>query len=1029
LNTHARRAIGFVVIATVALLGLRYASLRAADPLVRFQEMMAGANGDSRIQFITVVVEGAGATCWGPQVAPNTPGADVDDSACYLGGASETRSRHALVFFDSRGRETGRYKFPENPTRLSGAPPSFTRSRGTGSRDGTAVPRTPTAATANTILIATEAFARMPGAPPPDFVMPPLLNPISGKVCFAGNTGENSNAPSTRVCVSYGAFTGDTEGAGPPAAALSTVDTVSLRRTANGFENQNASFSRSTTPSPVNQASQSLTIPLAGRVAQGEALFRNETFGGNGRTCGECHPARDSGRLTPADVQARFKNVSATFDPLFIAETAATGFDFNLNTLTISGRPSPPGGTDFLNATGGDLRGVLTGPNGARAKVLARTSATTYLVYGGISPRLGGTITDEAGNSASVVSVTAGDLNGLEQPQRMRTSRAGAFPDGRALILENREGFGSPPVFRKSPHILNLSRTSPFGFDGRTADLQAFTIEAVQQHFPRTLARSDSGPNPDFRMPTPDELAAMEAFQLAQEFPAGSDPNKFNLDRFVTTPAQIRGRAFFFGPGKCFFCHGGPVLATMSIAILGQAVGTNGKLNTGVVLREINGLGTDGLPCEPSVGACGSRAFNVPSLFNVANNAPFFHDGSASTLIDAVSFYNSAQFNATPAAISIGGIGITDPALPDLVAFLEAISPPGPTPLSSTAVSTVTRRVSASPGILADARAAAGPSAALTAASSATGRTTDGVRLEATSIVNGLADPVDLALASDGRIFVAERSGRIRVVKDGRLLGTPVVSLPDFDGRNGTGHLSIALDPNFSRTSLLYVLYTAGTGYRLERFRVVGDRAGERAVLMDRMAPASARPAAVLRFGPDSALYAAIDDGGEPRAAANPGSFSGKVLRLNGDGTTPPDRTDGSPVYGMGLTRPAGLDWDGEGRVLVVESRGDVSTFAGDDRRALPVMPRPLVQRGEAAGLVVYRNARIPQLQNDLLIGSPDSPGLARVRGAGRGQRAGVADESLLRGLIFGAHALAAAADGTIYVATAEALIRITASP
>ena len=308
-----------------------------------------------------------------------------------------------------------------------------------------------------------------------------------------------------------------------------------------------------------------------------------------------------------------------------------------------------------------------------------------------------GTITDEARNTASVVSVTAGNLDGLEQPQRMRTSVAGVFSDGRALILENPDGFQNPAVFRKSPHILNLSRTGPFGFDGRTGDLQAFTLEAVQQHFPRTLARSFSGANPDFRMPMPDELAALEAFQLAQEFPAGSDPNKFNLDRFVTTAAQNRGRAFFFGPGKCSFCHGGTVLATMTVPVLGQAVGTNGRLNTGVVQRSINRPGPTICRANRRWARCGTRAFSVPSLFNVANNAPFFHDGSAANLIDAVSFYNSSQFGGSPAAIAIGGTAIPATEFDDLIAFLEAISPAGAGPLRAAGASTVADSAPAPP--------------------------------------------------------------------------------------------------------------------------------------------------------------------------------------------------------------------------------------------------------------------------------------------------------------------------------------------
>ena len=69
----------------------------------------------------------------------------------------------------------------------------------------------------------------------------------------------------------------------------------------------------------------------------------------------------------------------------------------------------------------------------------------------------------------------------------------------------------------------------------------------------------------------------------------------------------------------------------------------------------------------------------------------------------------------------------------------------------------------------------------------------------------------------------------------------------------------------------------------------------------------------------------------------------------------------------------------------------------------------------------------MPQLQDDLLMGSPDGLGLVRVR-AERGLRRGP-DETLLRGIVNGVRSLAAAADGAIYLATADRLIRITPSP
>ena len=1007
----------------LALPSLAHKSLRAADPLINFHELMAGANGDSRIQFITIVADGARATCWGPQVAPGTPGADADDSLCYQGGGSETRSRNALVFFDSQGRETGRYKFPENPPpgssvsgrrRPDGIPPG-----------GTAIPRTPGA---DAILIATDAFAQLAGSPAPDFVMPPMMNSISGKVCFVGNTAENANALPINLCMSYGAFAGDNDGAGPPAPSLPILDAVSLRRTTTGFDNRNSSFSRSTSPAPSNRAGQTFSISAASKVSQGEALFRRETFGGNGRTCGECHPSHDSGRLTPADVQARFKAVASTFDTLFLGETAATGFDFNLNTLTIASRPVPVSGTDFLNSSGGDLRGILTSSNGVRAKVLARTSATTYLVYGGFSPRLSGTVTDETGNAAGVVNVLPGNLDGLEQPLRMRTSRSPGFPEGRALILENLDGFDNPPVFRKSPHILNLSRTAPFGFDGRSPNLRLFTLDAVRQHFPRTLARSEEAPNPDFRMPTPEELEAMEAFQLAQEFPEGSDPGKFDLNRFATTPAQQRGRNIFFGIGKCVFCHGGPVLATTTVSLLGQGIGVNGKFNTGVARQPINGPGTDNLPCEPTVGACASREFSVPSLFNVKNQAPFFHDGSAATLRDAVNFYNSAQFAGSPAARAVGGIAVVGSVFEDLIAFLEGISGSGPIPLTSTDRSVATAVASTAPSTDRTSTLVARPSAAT---GSSVIRTNDGIRLTATAIAGGLSDPTDVVVASDGRIFIAERSGRIRVVRDGRLLAAPVLEVPGFDARDGAGVLTIGLDPNFARTSLLYALYTASTGFQLARFRVVGDVATERAVLIDRLGPPSSQPSAVLRFGPDGALYLAIDDGDDVTSASNPGSFSGKVLRVNADATTPRDQTSASPVFAMEISRPSGLDWDGRGRLWVAEP-GEVSGFSRDDpraSRAVRIARHRFPDETHGSGLAVYRNPLVPQLSDNLLIGASLGRGLLRVRLDVDRRRSIAQDEWLFRGVVGDVRVVLATAEGTIYLATTDTLVRVEARP
>src|SRR6478672_4609244 len=600
------------------------------------QEIMAGVNGNSKIQFIVIKQEGGG-NLWGPQ-------------------GVETQSRVMLVFFDATGRETGKFKFPHD------------------------VP-----ADANPQLIATQDFANLAGAPTPDFIMPPLLNPIGGKVCFTNNP-LNSNALPRTDCVSYGSFPADQTGTsvggctapvafGPPAAALPIMNTVSLKRTSTSCGSvANSDFTINTTPTPTNDAGATLALALATQVVQGGNLFNGETFQGNGRTCATCHIASLNFALPPSNIQSRFSTVSAMFDPLFIGETKPSsidpGFDFNLNTLELTQTVSSAA------PCSGTLQGIITSGSGAtaaRAKVLAQVSPTTYLVMGGMNPALSGDVSDSNSCTGTVVSITAGSLGaiagssvlGLEDPKRMRTSAALNFPQGRGLILENIDLFSNPPVFRKSPHLLNLSqRFGPFGLSGSVGDLQSFATGAVTQHFPRTLNRNSGGTDPDFRLPTPDELAAMEAFMRSLDFPAGTDPNKFNLNNFIVTAAQQRGFAAFFGQAKCSFCHSGTVLTDSAL------------FNTGVVNQVINSAGVDNLPCEPS-GACGTRVFSVRQLFNIANLGPFFHDGSAATLQDVLAFYNSSFFNTSPGAGFSGPINtftISPTAADDIVAFLEGIS-------------------------------------------------------------------------------------------------------------------------------------------------------------------------------------------------------------------------------------------------------------------------------------------------------------------------------------------------------------------
>lgn len=257
------------------------------------------------------------------------------------------------------------------------------------------------------------------------------------------------------------------------------------------------------------------------------------------------------------------------------------------------------------------------------------------------------------------------------------------------------------------------------------------------------------------------------------------------------------------------------------------------------------------------------------------------------------------------------------------------------------------------------------------------------------TVARGLDRPADLAFTPDDRLFIAERSGRVRVVRDATLLETPALALPS--GPAGDGAIvALAIDPAFARTRFVFAIYTAQSRsgelvFTLARFREAGDTLADRIVILDDI-PASADPRAVLRFGPDGKLYAAFDDGGDMRLVQDLASFNGKMLRLNADGTTPDDAPRKSPIWLEGLDSPRGIGWHAATRYLwtATGSYVDVVRWTTSPN-ALAVVHDDLFV-GSEVGLVRAKiDERIPgriARANDLFVGTPVRAIAIRADGA-----------------------------------------------
>ncbi len=203
-------------------------------------------------------------------------------------------------------------------------------------------------------------------------------------------------------------------------------------------------------------------------------------------------------------------------------------------------------------------------------------------------------------------------------------------------------------------------------------------------------------------------------------------------------------------------------------------------------------------------------------------------------------------------------------------------------------------------------------------------------------VASNLVVPWDLAFAPDGRIFVTERPGRIRVIQNGKLRAAPWRTL-NVRAVGEAGLLGIALSPDFARTGYVYVVGTfAGRGRLVNRVIRLTDRNGtgqSPVVIVDNIPAWPYHAGDALDFGPDGMLYVATADARTPEIAQNPRSPGGKILRYRPDGTIPPDNPlPGSPVYALGQRNPQGLAWHPQTRDLFATEHGP-SGFANEGKR------------------------------------------------------------------------------------------------
>jgi glucose/arabinose dehydrogenase len=207
------------------------------------------------------------------------------------------------------------------------------------------------------------------------------------------------------------------------------------------------------------------------------------------------------------------------------------------------------------------------------------------------------------------------------------------------------------------------------------------------------------------------------------------------------------------------------------------------------------------------------------------------------------------------------------------------------------------------------------------------------VRLALEPLPAELDRPVHLTHAGDGsgRLFVVEKGGRIRVLRDGVALPTSFLDITPLVRSSGSeqGLLGLAFHPRYAENGRFFIAYTAGSGDQVvEAYRVSGDPnvadPGSGRTLLRMEDPAPNHNGGLVLFGPDGYLWIGTGDGGGAGDrygnGQNRGTLLGKMLRLdvdNGDPyAIPPDNPfvnepDTRPeIWAIGLRNPWRYSFD-----------------------------------------------------------------------------------------------------------------------
>jgi cytochrome c peroxidase len=249
------------------------------------------------------------------------------------------------------------------------------------------------------------------------------------------------------------------------------------------------------------------------------------------------------------------------------------------------------------------------------------------------------------------------------------------WTDGLAKAI----GFKGKELARGSPTVINTAYNTIQMWDGRKKDLEdqaSGPMESPDEmHVDFVKVYRWLNDNPEYKMlfekaypGEPIDVVTMTKAIASFERTLVSNNSPFDRwlkgDNNALTKQQIRGFRLFEDPqkGNCTICHSAPNFTN------------NGFHNIGLKSHDQENADMGRFVIKPLPSMRG--AFKTPTLRDVALTAPYFHDGSATTLKEVMEHYNRGGSTAKDLSPDIKPLQLNEQEMADIVAFMEALTSP-----------------------------------------------------------------------------------------------------------------------------------------------------------------------------------------------------------------------------------------------------------------------------------------------------------------------------------------------------------------